>query len=174
MEYQVGEYLIHETSGLCHVDDIADMELMGKGSKKTYYCMSSVYREGAKVYTPIEGSSVRLRHVASAECFRNILTNMRDLALIEETNDRLRQEKFKEIMGEFTPESLARVVKTVLLRQRARQAAGKKVMAADEKTLATAGRKLYEEMAFSMGKDIAEVQELFAKAVKADSQLETI
>ena len=72
-------------------------------------------------------------------------------------------------MGEFTPESMARVVKTVLLRKWARTAAGKKVMALDEKTLSVAGRKLYEEMAFAMGKDMAYAQSLFEEAVKTHS-----
>ena len=46
---------------------------------------------------------------------------------------------------------------------------GKKVMAIDEKILSVAGRKLYEEMAFSMGKDIPYAQHLFEDAVKVHS-----
>lgn len=174
MNYQIGEYVVHENSGLCHIDDIADMELMGKGTMKTYYCMSSVYKDGAKVFTPIDGGGLKLRPVTSSEQFISILDHIGDVALIDEANDRLRQEKFKEILGEFTPESLARVVKTVLHREWSRIAAGKKIMAADEKMLATAGRRLYEEMAFSMGKDVTEAQDLFVEAVKAHESLETV
>ena len=69
-------------------------------------------------------------------------------------------------MAEFTPEAMASVVKTVLLRKWQRIASGKKVMALDEKTLSVAGRKLYEEMAFSMGKDIPYAQHLFESALR--------
>ncbi len=169
MGYQVGDYLVHEGSGVCQIEDIDDMELMGKGSRKTYYCMSPVFKAGAKVFTPIEGSTVRLRPVADVEAFTRILDNINDIECIEEQNDRALQEKFKEVMGEFTPESMARVVKTVLIRKWQRIAAGKKVMALDEKTLNVAGRKLYEEMAFSMGKDIAYAQQLFEEAVKSQT-----
>ena len=79
------------------------------------------------------------------------------------------QEKFKEVMSEFTPEALARVVKTVLIRKWQRIESGKKVMALDEKILSVAGRKLYEEMAFAMGKDIPSVQHMFEDAVKDHS-----
>ena len=48
-------------------------------------------------------------------------------------------------------------------------AAGKKVMAMDEKILNLAGRKLYEEMAFAMNKDVSYAQQLFEDAVKAES-----
>ena len=167
MEYQVGDFLVHEGSGVCQIEDIDDMELMGKGSRKTYYCMAPVFKEGAKVFTPITGSTVKLRPVAEESRFARILEHIDDIQCIEEPNDRLLQEKFKEVMGEFTPESLARVVKTVLLRKWHRMEAGKKVMALDEKVLSVAGRKLYEEMAFSMGKDITFAQHLFEDAVKA-------
>lgn len=169
MDYHVGDYLVHEGSGVCQIEDIDDMELMGKGSRKTYYCMSPVFKAGAKVFTPIKGSTVRLRPVAEVEAFTRILDNIDDIQCIEEPNERALQEKFKEVMGEFTPESMARVVKTVLIRKWQRVAAGKKVMALDEKTLSVAGRKLYEEMAFAMGKDITYAQNLFEDAVKSHS-----
>ena len=169
MEYHVGDYLVHEGSGVCQIEDIDDMELMGKGSRKTYYCMSPVFKAGAKVFTPTIGSTVRLRPVATAETFTRILENIDDIKCIEGTNERALQEKFKEVMAEFTPEAMASVVKTVLIRKWQRIGAGKKVMAVDEKVLNMAGRKLYEEMAFSMGKDISFVQSLFEDTVKAHS-----
>ena len=169
MEYKVGDYLVHEGSGVCQVEDIDDMELMGKGSKKTYYCMAPVFKAGSKVFTPITGSTVRLRPVAAETTFTNIIDNIDDIECITEANDRMLQEKFKEVMAEFTPESLARVVKTVLIRKWQRMESGKKVMALDEKILSVAGRKLYEEMAFSMGKDIPAAQHMFEDAVKVHS-----
>lgn len=169
MDYQVGDYLVHEGSGVCQIEDIDDMELMGKGSRKTYYCMSPVFKAGAKVFTPIVGSTIRLRPVAEPDVFTRILDNIDSITCIEESNERALQEKIKEVMAEFTPESLARVVKTVLIRKWNRLSAGKKVMAMDEKILNLAGRKLYEEMAFAMNKDISYAQQLFEDAVKSQS-----
>ncbi len=174
MDYHVGDYLVHEGSGVCQIDEIDDMELMGKGSRKTYYCMSPVFKAGAKVFTPIVGSNVKLRPVASGEEFERILNHINDIKIIEEPNDRVRQEKFKETMSEFTPEALASVVKTVLIRKWQRIAAGKKVMATDEKMLNLAGRKFYEEMAFSLGEDLADAQRDFEEAVKAYAKKGTL
>lgn len=169
MDYQVGDYLVHEGSGVCQIEDIDDMELMGKGSRKTYYCMSPVFKAGAKVFTPIVGGAARLRPVAGLDVFTRILDNIDDVKCIEESNERALQEKIKEVMAEFTPESMARVVKTVLIRKWNRIASGKKVMAMDEKVLNLAGHKFYEEMAFAMGKDISYAQNLFEEAVKSHS-----
>lgn len=166
MEYQVGDYLVHEGSGVCQVVDITDMELMGKGSLKTYYIMSPVFKADAKVFTPVDGSSLKLRPVATAEEFQHIIDTIDSIDVIEESNDRLRGERFKAVISEFTPSALASVVKTVLIREWERVAAGKKIMALDEKTLSVAGKKLYEEMAFSMKLDIKEVQETFEGKVR--------
>ncbi|MCF0142166.1 MAG: CarD family transcriptional regulator [Parasporobacterium sp.] len=169
MKYKVGDCLVHETSGICRISDIDDMELMGKGSLKTYYIMSPVFKPSAKVFTPVEGSSVRLRDIASPEEITGLIDSIPDIPVIKEPNDRLRQERFKEVLSEFTPGSLAVLVKTVLLRRMARVSMGKKVMASDEKTLVLAGRKLYEEMAFSLNKDMDEVQKIFEERVKETS-----
>ena len=166
MDYRVGDFLVHEGSGVCKIEDIDDMELMGKGSRKTYYCMSPVFKAGAKVFTPIDGSTVRLRPVADVARFTKILDTIDEIECIVEPNDRMLQDKFKEVMSEFTPEAMARVVKTVLVRKWQRIASGKKVMALDEKILNVAGRKLFEEMAFAMDKDVPFVQNLFEEALK--------
>ena len=170
MEYKAGEYLVHETSGVCQISDIEDMELMGKGSLKTYYIMTPVFKPTAKVFTPVSGSSIRLRPVASRQRFKDIIEGIGSIEIINESNDRLRQERFKELLAEFTPEALAILVKTVLIRMWARAESGKKTMASDEKSLAVAGKKLYEEMAFSMNMDIADVQSMFEEKVKEHSQ----
>ena len=169
MDFQVGDYLVHEGSGVCRIEDIDDMELMGKGSRKTYYCMSPVFKAGAKVFTPIVGSTVRLRPVAGKDTISRIIDNIGDIECINETNERALQEKIKEVMAEFTPESMARVVKTVLIRKWNRLASGKKVMAMDEKVLNLAGRKLYEEMAFALDEDVSYAQHRFEEAVKSHS-----
>lgn len=171
MDYKVGDYLVHENSGVCQITDIEDMELMGKGSRKTYYCMTPVFKASAKVFTPVDGSNAKLRPVATADEFSAILNSIDNVVIIEEPNDRVRQDIFKETIAEFTPEALSKVVKTVLIRKWSRIAEGKKVMAQDEKVLSVAGKKLYEEMAFAMNTDINTVQQLFEEKVKDTSAL---
>ena len=117
---------------------------------------------------------MRLRQIASQAEIERLLDNVCDIPVIKETNDRLRQELFKETLSEFTLESLAVIVKTVLLRKSARVSLGKKVMASDEKTLALVGRKLYEEMAFSLNRDVNEVQQIFEERVKEHSDMDLL
>ena len=81
-------------------------------------------------------------------------------AVPEDTLETIRQ-KMKEQIALFDPRPLAGVVKTVYLRKRARLASGKKSMSSDERVLQSAGKKLFEEMAFAMQEDIVKVRDNF-------------
>ena len=63
---------------------------------------------------------------------------------------------------------MARIVKTVYLRRLVRIQEGKKVMAQDEKMLDIAGKKLFEEMAFSFDEEIDDVRDRFLDRIKLD------
>ena len=164
-KYEIGDYLMHESSGVCQVAEITEMALSGKGSEKMYYSLVPVFQKGSQVFTPIDGAKVRLRDVTSREDIEALLVKVPDLDVIWEDNDRARAEKFKEHMALFEPEELARVVKTVHIRKEIRIRAGKKVMSSDEKVLAVAGKKLFEEMAFALNEDLLEAEKLFYKGL---------
>lgn len=170
MEYKVGDYLVHENSSVCQVTEISDMELAGRGSMKTYYVMNPVFKQGAQVFTPVEGAFAKIRPVSSAAEINALLERLETLEVITENNERVRADKLKEILAEFTPDSLALVVRTALLRKWMRIQTGKKVMASDEKILATVGRKLYEEMAFATSTTVEDCQSLFEQKVKEHSE----
>lgn len=168
MEYQIGQHVVHEGTGVCTITGIEEMELLGKGSAQLYYVMKPVYRDG-RVCTPVEyKTGLRLRPVATADYINKLLSNIGALSIVEEVNDRVRGEKLKEIMSQFTPEANAVVVKTALIRCYQRRDAGKKFMASDEKILAAAGKKLYEEMAFAVGEDVEQARRDFEDKVNEE------
>lgn len=160
-QYNVGDYLMHETNGVCSVDDIKEMALQGKGSEKMYYILVPVYHSKSQVITPVESTKARIRDVKSKNEMLELYDIVKDLDVIEADSDRQRGELYKEKIALFDPIELARVVKTVYLRRLSRLADGKKVMAQDEKMLDIAGKKLFEEMAFSFNEDVEDVREKF-------------
>jgi|GEM_PF-339843 CarD family transcriptional regulator len=169
-DYQVGDYLMHESSGVCQVAEISEKALQGKGSEKMYYSLDPVFQSGSQVITPV-ASKVRIRDVKSKEEMQNLLDKVLELPVIREQNIRALGDIFKEKMSEFDPVPLATVVKTVYLREQIRMAAGKKAMSSDEKVMATAGRKLFEEMAFALGEDMDTVRTRFFKNLKTEKDL---
>ncbi len=169
-KYQVGDYLMHENSGVCRVAEIVEMALSGKGTEKLYYTLTPVFQKGSQVFTPVEDSRVRVRDVKPREEIEALLDQIADLEVIWEDNDRVRAEKFKEHMAMFEPLELARVVKTVHVRKQIRIRQGKKVMSSDEKVLQIAGKKLFEEMAFALDEEITAVEEKFYKGLTSTEE----
>lgn len=165
--YKVGDYVVHESSGVCCINSIEDREMMGRGSMQKYYVMTPVYKSTASVFVPVEGAVIRLRDVSSEKEISALFDGISEVDVLVEPNDRQRAELVKETMNKFTLVDLAVVVKTAILRRCIRIEAGKKVMAQDEKVLAVAGKRLYEELAFSLGKEVVEMQEKFEEAVKS-------
>lgn len=167
-EYKVGDYLVHETNGVCTVNEIKEMALAGRGSEKLYYILAPVYHTKSQVVTPVHSDKVRVRDVKPKEELEKLYDEVLDLDIIEADNDRQRGEKYKEKIACFEPLELARVVKTVYTRRLLRIKEGKKVMAQDEKMLDIAGKKLFEEMAFSFHEDIDDVRNKFLDKIKID------
>ena len=159
-KYAIGDYLMHENSGVCQVTDISEMALTGKGSEQLYYSLTPVFQKGSKIFTPVE-AKVRIRDVKSEEEMKELLDEAKDIEIIEEENNKVRAEIFKEMIDAFDPHVLAKVVKTVYVRKQRRIAAGKKVMSSDERVMQVAGKKLFEEMAFAMQKERSEVEAAF-------------
>jgi CarD family transcriptional regulator len=148
--YKIGDYLMHESAGVCQVKEIEELALSGKGSEKEYYELAPVYQAGGQVITPVEDKNGRLRDIKSGDEMQKILDAVDELDTIDEMNNRVFQEKVKSAMSDFEPLSLAGVVKTVYLRNKSRVASGKKAMSQDERVLQIAGKKLFDEMAFAM------------------------
>lgn len=167
-EYEVGDCLVHETNGVCKVVEIKEMALSGRGSERLYYILAPVYSTKSQVVTPVQSDKARLRDIRPKEELEKLYDIVPELDVIEVDNDRKRTEAYKERVACFEPLELARVVKTVYSRRLSRLKEGKKVMAQDEKMLEIAGRKLFEEMAFSFQEDVDGVRDKFLNLITID------
>ncbi len=159
--------MVHISAGVCRVSAIEELALMGKGSEDMYYRLEPVYDQDGVVTTPVEDNFHRLRDVTPKADMESIFDDIDEIEVIDEKNERVRQEKQKEQIALFEPRPLAGVVKTAYLRKRARIQAGKKVMSADERVLQSAGKKLFDEMAFSMDEDATELRDRFYESLDA-------
>ncbi len=151
---------MHDTSGVCQITDISEMALQGKGSEKLYYLMSPIFQTSSRIFTPVDQAQ-RIRNVSSRADMEQLIDHVPDLEIVEEENNKVRTELFRNMMNQFDPTVLATVVKTVYIRKQRRIAAGKKVMSSDEKVMAVAGKKLFEEMAFALQDERSHVEEMF-------------
>ena len=81
--YKVGDYIMHETSGVCQVKEISEKALHGKGSERMYYCLEPVFDRGASVITPVD-SKARIRDVKSSDEFEELLDEGPQIDVVKE------------------------------------------------------------------------------------------
>ena len=158
---------MHERSGVCQVCEISEKALAGKGSEKLYFSLQPVFEKSSRLLTPVD-SKVRMRSVMTEEETEELLDKVPSLPVIQEKNPRAAAEIFREKIASFDLDELASVVKTIYLRKQVRMAAGKKAMSSDEKIMAGAGKRLFEEMAFARHEDVATCERTFYMKLKKE------
>lgn len=168
-KYEVGAYIVHENSGVCQVMEISEKALQGRGTEKLYYSLEPVFSKGTRLTTPVD-TKLRIRDVIAPDEFEELLERIPKLPVLHEENARARSEMFREEIAKFDIDALATVLKTVYIRKEMRIAQGKKVMAGDEKAMALASKKLFEEMAFSMDCSVEDIEKRFFEKVEPEKE----
>ena len=169
--YAVGEFVVHEGSGICKIEEISELALSGRGSEQAYYVMTPYYEKGSRVMTPVENTSVRLRPVMTKDEVENLISEMPEVTEISEANDKQRLLKYKEALAAFEPIELVRIIKTVYQGKQKRLSAGKKILMGDERYTQIAQKKLYEEIAFAMEMEVKDVEDMIIEKI---GQLESM
>lgn len=166
-QYAIGDYLMHEKSGVCVVEDICEKAMNGRGSETMYYSLKPVFDKDSVVLTPVD-SKVRMRDVMTRDEVDELLSKVPLLPFIQEKNPRAIAEIFKEKISAFDIYELATVVKSIYLRKMLRLAKGKKVMSSDEKIMQFAGKRLFEEIAFVLKEDVSDAENAFDDKVSPE------
>ena len=121
--------------------------------------------ENGKVYLPVDASALQLRKIMSSEEAYAFIAKIPDIPEISIQNDKLREQKYKEIMKSIEPESLVRIIKTTYLRKKARLEKGKKNTLADEHYLTLAEKILFSELCLALEKTKEEVQNFIEEKI---------
>ena len=75
-------------------------------------------------------------------------------------NDRMRDASYKNAIKSSDLVQWIKIIKTLLIRKKEREEAGKKITATDERYLKLAEEGLYSELALATGRDKEEIQEI--------------
>lgn len=157
--FKIGEYVVYGMNGVCKVESIGPMELSGIDSDKEYYTLLPLYTKGSRVYTPVDNQKVVMRTVISKTEVCNLIDEMRSVDEIEVTDDKHREQAYKDALKTCDCRELIRVIQTILRRKEERMAQGKKMSACDERYLKSAQDTLFGEFAVSLKIDKGEVEE---------------
>lgn len=164
--FDVGEYIFYGNTGVCKVAEIKKMSV-DAGTDKLYYELEPVYDKGRKVYTPVGNPKVIMRKILTAKEADALIDKVKEIDTLQIQNEKQREEKYKEAIRTCDCEEWVRIIKTLYLRGKTRQAEGKKITSSDAKYMHLAEENLYGELSIALKIPKNEVENFITQRVKA-------
>ncbi len=148
--FELGEYIIYGSNGVCKVENIGPMELSGVPKDRLYYTLIPMGQKDGKIYTPVDNEKVVMRRVLSEEEAKRLISEIKDIDTIWVADEKRRESIYKEVIHKCDCREWVKIIKTLYLRKCSRIAEGKKVTAVDERYLKIAEDNLYGELAVAL------------------------
>lgn len=148
--FKKDDIVIYSGYGLCQVMDVTTMNMRGIPKDKLYYTLHQLSGNGGTIYTPVEHKDKVLREVITREEAEQLIEGMADIEVLWVTDERLRENQYKEAVKSCSCREWIRIIKCLYSRKQNRLAQGKKMTSVDEKYFNIAKECLYTELSISM------------------------
>lgn len=164
--FQVDDYIVYGGNGVCRILDIGIPGINGTDKKRQYYTLQPIYQNGSTVYAPVDNDKVVVRKLISKEEANELINNIPSIEILLFEDDKMLEEKYKEVMRKYDCKEWIKIIKTSYLRKKKRLAEGKKVEVMDEKYLKKAEEYLFGELAIPLNISKEQVEDFIVKQVK--------
>lgn len=157
--FDIGDYIVYGHNGICRVADITHPDIMGADSDRLYYVLIPEKTRDSKLFCPADNDKIALRRIISTEEAQEIIEESKTIEPLWITNDRMRDDSYKNMVKNSDLRQCVKVIKALLIRKKEREESGKKITATDERYLKMAEEGLYSELAIATGQDMEEIKE---------------
>lgn len=151
--FEIGDYVMKTSNGVCHVDDITQINISGVDKNKLYYVLTPVEGKKSTLYVSVDTASQNIRAALTPDEAKNVLDSIPQISEAWIENDKVREQQYKEAVRSGSPEALIGILKTIYYRKKEREIKGKKNTAVDERYFKQAENLLFAEIAFALGKN---------------------
>ena len=161
--FEKGSYVVNANNGICEISDVVTMN-MGSGDRE-YYVLIPIGESTAKLYLPVDIAEKRIRPAMNSDDAWRLIKEIKavDETLVE--NEKEREKLYKEAINSRDPKQLISIMKTLYVRRQKRLEEGKKTTAVDERYFKLAENQLYSELAFALGVQKSELNEIIEQHI---------
>lgn len=149
--FETGDYIVYGNTGICQVMGVTTMNIDGIPKDRLYYILRPEGQREGKIFTPVENGKLVMRKVMTKQDAEELINEIPEIETLDITDEKLREEKYKECLKSCDSREMIRIIKTIYLRKQDRFAKGKKVTATDERYLRQAEENLYSELSILLG-----------------------
>lgn len=166
--FEIGEYVVCGSKGVCVVEDITTLNISGVDKERKYYILKPLYMAGSTVYVPVDSAEKSMRRVLKRDEAQKLIKGIPDIPLLVITNEKLSEQMYRECIKTNDCEELIKMIKTIYLRKQKRMQAGRKVTAVDAKYFHLAEDSLYGELAVALEMPKDEVEGYITKEMNKE------
>ena len=167
--FEKGQYIIYGIRGVCEVMDITTIDRPGGPQGKLYYVLRPYYHQDSKIVTPVDSDKTVIRPLLTREEALELIDRIQDVQEMEVTEDKQREERYKEALKTCDCRVWVSMIKALYLRRKDRIEQGKKMTDLDERYFKTAEENLYSELARSLGMSRDEMVDYIKERVLAET-----
>ena len=167
--FEKGQYIIYGIRGVCEVMDITTIDRPGGPQGKLYYVLRPYYHQDSKIVIPVDSDKTVIRPLLTREEALELIDRIQDVQEMEVTEDKQREERYKEALKTCDCRVWVSMIKALYLRRKDRIEQGKKMTDLDERYFKTAEENLYSELALSLGMSRDEMVDYIKERVLAET-----
>ena len=149
--FEVGEYIVYGSKGVCRIEDITHINIPGSNKEKLYYVLAPFGDEKGKIYAPTDNEKVAMRKVITRKEAEALIQEMPTIEVLWIPDEKKRELKYKEALKTCDYRAWISIVKTLYNRKKERIAQGKKITSLDERYLKATENELYSELSLILG-----------------------
>ncbi|MBQ8741867.1 MAG: CarD family transcriptional regulator [Clostridia bacterium] len=153
IKYNVGEYVVYSTSGICRITDIKNMTLSPIIGERNYYILEQIGPRASTIYVATDNETLcaKMRYVLGEKEIKDILRRAKDGCMnwIEDRKERFRA--FHDILTGSSHEDLILMISCIYLKNKELSENKKKISDSDASILHSAEKIIREEFTFALG-----------------------
>lgn len=165
--FEKGEYVVYGQNGICMVEDTTTLSLPDVKEGKLYYVLIPQNTSGGKIYSPVENNKVIMRRVLTGPEASALIDEMPDIEELMISNDRGREEIYKQAIRTCDCREWVKIIKTLHAREEERKQHGRKMTSTDERYFRQAEDNLFNELSMALHIEKDEVSDFIRKRMES-------
>ena len=146
--FHVNDVIVYGTQGVCQIAGIEEKTL--SGVKRLYFVLKPVKDSGSTIFVPTDNECVlsKMHRLLSETEINDLIDSMpgEDALWIQKDYDR--KECYRKILASGDHGELIKMIKTIYIHKKEREAEGKRLHALDEQFFKEAEHILYNELQY--------------------------
>lgn len=156
--FEIGDVVLYGIQGICKIGNI-EVKQVGKTSLD-YYVLNPIFNENTALFVPINNKNLtsKMQKILTKKEAEQLIETTAQVGFLQICDEDTRRERYRQVLSSGNRQETLSLIKTIRYDRDERTKVGKKLSMGDEQTLYKAEQLLFNELAFVLGVETAEIK----------------